>query len=251
MQGTAVAQNGCAIHNTTTKNNEQITYKVYYTFAGAWIGAGEAVFTNQLERFNGGYAYHVIGDGRTYKSYDWFFKVRDRYETYMDTSSMLPLKFVRNVNEGGFKFSQNVIFNHNTKRAISTKGVKKVPSCVQDVLSSIYYARNIDFSKYKVGAKIPFSLFLDDEVYEIYIRYLGKEVKHTKHGVFNTIKFKPLLINGTIFKGGEEMMVWVTDDENKIPVHIETPIIVGSIRVDLIGYKNLRNSAKGVVKMYK
>src|SRR5690606_12641754 len=113
--------------------------------------------------------------------------------------------------------------------------------CTQDILSAIFYARNIDYSKYKPGAKIPFTLFLDEQVYELYIQYLGKEKIKTRYGTFNTIKISPLLIEGTIFKGGDEMMIWVTDDKNHIPVRVSSPIIVGSIKVDLMGYSNLRN----------
>lgn len=245
------AQEICTIRNSTTQNGEKITYKVYYTVAGTYIGAGTAVFTNKYELYNGLPTYHITGDGKTFSSYDWFFKVRDLYESYIDTATMLPVKFVRNVNEGGFKLYQHVVFNRKTKRALSTKANHEVPACVQDVLSSIYYARNIDFSKYKVGDKIPFSLFLDEKVYEIYIRYLGKEKLNTRHGTFNTIKFKPLLIEGTIFKGGELMNVWVTDDKNKIPVHIETPITVGKIKVDLIAAEHLKNPSTGIINLYK
>ncbi|MEK0750762.1 DUF3108 domain-containing protein, partial [Mycobacterium ulcerans] len=97
-----------------------------------------------------------------------------------------------------------------------------MPDCVQDVLSAIYYARNIDYDRYKPGDKIPFSLFLDDEVYDIYIRYLGKEQVNTRYGTFNAIKFKPLLIKGTIFEGGEQMTVWVSDDHNKVPLRVDS-----------------------------
>jgi hypothetical protein len=107
-------------------------------------------------------------------------------------------------------------------------------------LSAIYYARNIDFNKYKVGDKIPFSMFLDNEVYNLYIRYLGKETIKTKKGKFKAIKFKPLLIKGTIFEGGEKMNVWVSDDANHVPVRVESPISVGKVQVDLIDYKSLR-----------
>jgi len=241
----------CNLVNKSTQNKEQITYKVYYTFAGAWIGAGVATFTNKLENYKGKPVYHIVGDGKTLRTYDWFFKVRDKYESYIDTSTMLPYKFVRRVNEGGYKKFNIVNFNRKRNSASSNDGVKKVPPCVQDVVSSIYYARNIDFNKYKKGAKIPFSIFLDNKVYNIYIRYLGKVKLTTKHGVFMTIKFKPLLIDGTIFEGGEKMTVWITDDDNKIPVHIETPILVGKVRIDLVKYKNLRNPTKGVLKMYK
>jgi len=115
-----------------------------------------------------------------------------------------------------------------------------VPSCVQDVISSIYYARNIDFSKLKVNDKIPFNMFLDNQVYEIYVRYLGKDIVKTKYGRFRAIKFKPLLIKGTIFEGGEKMTVWVSDDGNHIPLRVESPITVGKIQVEMMDFRNRR-----------
>jgi hypothetical protein len=111
---------------------------------------------------------------------------------------------------------------------------------VQDVLSAIYYARNIDFEKYTIGDKIPFTMFLDNEVYNLYIKYLGKETVKTRYGKFNAIKFKPLLVKGTIFDGGEKMTVWVSDDANHIPLRIQSPISIGSVKVDMMMYRNLR-----------
>ena len=105
---------------------------------------------------------------------------------------------------------------------------------------AIYYLRNIDFNKYKPEEKIPFNLFLDNQVYNVYIKYLGKETVKTQYGTFNAIKFKPLLLKGTIFEGGEKMTVWVSDDPNHIPLRIESPIVVGSVKVDMMQYRNLR-----------
>jgi hypothetical protein len=167
--------------------------------------------------------------------------VRDKYESFIDTASLQPYKFMRNIWEGDFKKTETVLFNQQSNTATSPAGTFKVPECVQDVLSSIYYARNIDFAKYKPGDKIPFSMFIDDKVYNLYIRYLGKEIIKTRYAKFRAIKFKPLLIEGTIFEGGEKMVVWVTDDQNKIPVRIESPISVGSVKVDMMGYKNIRH----------
>jgi hypothetical protein len=120
---------------------------------------------------------------------------------------------------------------------------------VQDVLSSIYFARNIDFDQYKPEDKIRFSMFLDNEVYEMYIRYLGKETVKTRYGKFKAIKFKPLLIKGTIFEGGEKMTVWVSDDQNRIPVRIESPISVGSVKVDMIYNRNLRHRLSSLISL--
>jgi len=231
----------CGVKNSAFQENELLTYRVYYTLAGVFISGGEANFTTVLENLNGRMVYHISGSGKTTSFMDNIFKVRDKYETFIDTATLQPLKFIRNVDEGGFKIYENVTFNKETDAAITNKGIFKVPSCVQDVMSSIYYARNLDFSKLKPNDKIPFSMFLDNEVYPLYIRYLGKEVIKTKYGKFRAIKFKPLLIQGTIFTGGEKMTVWVSDDANHIPLRVESPISVGSIKVDMMDFRNRRS----------
>jgi hypothetical protein len=137
----------CGVRNNAFSAGEQLTYKVFYTVAGVYVGAGEASFTSTLERLNNKPVYHIVGDGKTYSFYDNFFKVRDRYETYIDTLTMQPYKFIRNVYEGGYKKYENVTFNKATNTAITNDGVFKVPGCVQDVISAIYYSRNIDFNK--------------------------------------------------------------------------------------------------------
>lgn len=238
----------CGIRNTATSSGEVLNYKVYYTLAGAYFGAGEATFSNVLEMFQQKPVYHLSGEGHTYSSYDWFYRVRDLYESYVDTTTMLPLKFLRNVHERNYRVYNSALFNHKTLQVVTTHGVFGIPACTQDVLSAIYYARNIDFNQYAVGDKIPFNLYLDDHVYPIFIRYLGKEIITTKYGKYKTIKFKPLLIEGTIFKGGEDMTVWVSDDLNKVPVMVETPILIGSIRVFLSAYQGLRYKSTAFIK---
>ena len=83
-------------------------------------------------------------------------------------------------------------------------------------------------------------MFLDDEVYHLYIRYVGKEKIKTRYGKFNSIKIKPLLIKGTLFEGGEKMNAWISDDPNHLLLRVESPIAVGSIKVDMMGYSHLR-----------
>jgi hypothetical protein len=239
----------CGTKNTAFKADEVVTMKVFYSTLGAYIGAGEATFTTTLERFNGKAVYHCVGEGKSYSFFDNFFKVRDRYESYIDTASLIPYKFIRNVDEGGYKKYNNVTFNQAAGTAVSTNGVFKVTNCIQDVVSAVYYARNIDFNKYKVNDKIPFDMFLDDEVYHLYIRYLGKEKIKTRYGKFNAIKFKPLLIKGTIFEGGEKMNAWVSDDPNHLLLRVESPIAVGSIKVDMMGYQNLRYPLSSLIRV--
>ncbi len=239
----------CGIRNTAFKDGEVITMRVYYTTLGMYLGAGDASFTTSLERYNGKPVYHCVGEGKTFSFFDNFFKVRDRYETYIDTATMLPVKFIRNVSEGGYKAYNNVTFNHTTNTAITAKGVYKVTSCIQDVISATYYARNINFTRYKPGDKIPFDMFLDDEIYHLYLRFIGRETIKTRYGKFRSIKLKPLLVKGTIFEGGEDMNLWISDDPNHIMLRAESQITVGSIKVDMMGYRNLRYPLTSLVNI--
>ena len=239
----------CGLKNIAFKDGEAVTMKVYYATLGMYVAAGEATFTVTNEKYNGRQTYHCVGVGKSYSFFDNFYKVRDRYESYIDTVTMLPVKFLRNVNENGTKIYNNVTFNHTAGTAVSTKGVFKIPACVQDVVSAMYYARNINFDKYKAGDKIPFDMYLDDEVFHLYLRYVGKEIIKTRYGKFRSIKFKPLLVKGTMFKGGENMEVWISDDPNHLLLRVESPIVVGSIKVDMMGYKNLKYPLKSLISL--
>lgn len=244
---TSGKEDNCGLRNTAYKADEEVKMKVFYSAIGLYIGAGEAIFTAKLDRFSGKPVYHLVGEGKTYPAFDNFFKVRDRYESYIDTASLLPYKFVRNVDEGGYKSYNNVTFNQDANKAISTNGVFDVTNCIQDVVSMVYYVRNIDFDKYKANDKILFDMFLDDEVFHMYVRYLGKERIKTRYGRFNAIKIKPLLLKGTIFEGGEKMTAWLSDDPNHLLLRVESPIAVGSIKVDMMSYKNLRHPLTSMI----
>lgn len=230
----------CGIKNSSFKNGEEIKMKVYYNTLGIYIAAGEAYFSTSVEKYNGKTVFHCTGEGKTYSFFDKFFKVRDKYETYIDTTTLLPIKFIRNVEEGKTRIYNNVTFNHSAQTAVSTNGIYKIPECIQDIISSIYYARNIDFNKQSPGSRIPYDMFLDNEIYHLSLSYVGKEIVRTRFGKFNAIKFVPLLIKGAIFQGGEKMNVWVSDDPNHIVLRLESPISVGSVKIDMMGYKNLR-----------
>jgi len=232
----------CHVTNTSFQPGEKLTYKIAFKWGAIWLSAGEATFSLETSSYNNKPCLHATGYGSTYRSYDWFFKVRDKYETYFDPESMLPYKFVRDVSEGGYNFYNNVTFNHKEGKATSTNGTFDIPECSQDVLSAVYYMRCIDINNYKVNDTIPIKVFLDDKNYPLYVRYMGREELNTKAGKFKCIVIKPLLISGTIFKGGEEMKVYVTDDANKIPVRISSPILIGEIMCELISYSGLRNS---------
>jgi len=238
----------CGIANTTTQDREEISYTVYYSLSGMYVHAGDAIFTNYLEKINGKQVFHAVGKGWSNSRYDWIYKVRDLYETWMDAETFQPIRFRRDALEGKNRKIEQFYFNHLNNTIHSDSMVFKAPPCIQDVLSAVYYSRNLDFSLYKKNDTIPFTMFLENQVHPLHIRYIGKEEVKTKFGKFRAIKFKPLLVEGTIFEGGENMTVWVSDDEARVPVRIESRILIGSIKVDMTGFKNLRHPLTSMVK---
>ncbi|MBM3441962.1 MAG: DUF3108 domain-containing protein [Bacteroidetes bacterium] len=238
--GQTASDDFCGISNSVFAPGEKVVFKVFYNVIGIYVDAGDATFTVEKTLYQNRPTYHLTGLGTSNPHYDWIFKVRDKYESYIDTATLRPYRFQRDVYEGGYTIKETVQFDPVKNRAVTAKGSYSVPPCVQDVLSAIYYARNIDFNRYKPGDKIPFHMFIDEQVYPVYIRYLGKEVVKNRFGRYRAIKFSPLLISGTLFSGGEKMVVWVSDDGNRIPLRIESPISVGSVKVDMKSCYNLR-----------
>jgi hypothetical protein len=246
-----VAQDKCPVKNQSFQPNELLTYEIFYNWGAIWMETGEVSFKTTLIDLNNTKVYHFSGNGFTYRKFDWFYKVRDQYESFADTLSLKPLRFVREVNEGNSFAHDDYVFN-TSKGTIYTAEIRnkkklkldslKLKSCTNDVLTAIYYSRCLDFSLYKPNDTIPITFVLDGIIYPSYMRYKGKEIINTEIlGPVRCIKFSPKLLEGTIFKSGEGMTVWATDDENKIPIHVETPITVGSIKVKLIKYSGLRN----------
>jgi hypothetical protein len=243
-------QKECGIINPAFAMGESLEYKVIYNWGMVWLESGFASFTVNESFLNGKRCYFFHGKGSSYPKYDWFYKVRDNFEVHLDSATLRPLKFQADILEGKKHDRHTYLFNNRTNKVftIINRGIKPVEidtlnanSCSVDVLTAIYYARSIDYSSCKINDTIGISIILDGKLYGIYVRYLGKTVYHSKElGHYNCIKFSPLLVEGTIFKEGEGMTVTVTNDENKIPLYIETPILVGTVKVFLTSFKGLR-----------
>jgi hypothetical protein len=230
----------CNIKNTSFKAGENVSYKIYYMLAGVHFEAGVVHFKCADEQLNGKAVYHITAVGKTIPFYDHLYKVRDLYETYIDTGSLLPYKFIRSTLEGGAKKYENIMFNRDVHTVISDSGVFKVPACVKDPLGALYYIRNMQVENLRPGDKIDFEMFLDNKLYKSYVRFIGKEIITTSYGKFHAIKIKALLIKGTMFEAGEKMTVWVTDDPNHIPIRVQAAIHIGNVKADLVEYQNNR-----------
>lgn len=241
----------CDINNDAFFSGEELKYEISYSWGLIWLEAGQVTFKVEKAQHNGIQCYKLSGIGGTYPSYDWIYKVRDRFECWVDTATLKPFRYIRDVKEGGRTFYNECFFNFQKQKAYCvTLESKKAPrldtvpisSCSFDPLTMIYFSRNLDYSKYRMKDTIPISLFLDNKIYALYIRYMGKEkFKMNDKSLANCIKFSPLLVEGTIFKGGEEMKVWATDDMNKIPIHVEAPILVGTVKANIVSWRGVRN----------
>ena len=185
---------------------------------------------------------HVVGKGWSKGALSWFFKVEDRYETFIDEDAILPWKFIRHVREGGYELDREILFNQYSDKAFVFQNDKKeyqVAPNTQDLLSAFYYARTLDLQNAKVGQEFVINTFFDREMYPLKIKFLGKEIIKTKLGRFSCLKFRPLVEQGRVFKEEEDMTIWISNDANKVPIRVTSDLLVGSINMDLVEYKNL------------
>jgi len=229
-----------SVKHNAFQAGEKLEYRIHYGV----IGAGTAKMeVHQLDqKIAGREVYHMVGTGKSKGAFDWFFKVRDRYETYMDVEGVFPWLFVRNVNEGGYKIHQTYKFAQNKKKVDNGKGKTfETPLGVQDMLSSFYYARTIDFSKAKKKEVFTIWSFVDDELWPLKIRYMGRYTIKVSGKKYRALKFHPVVQKGRLFENEEDVTVWVSDDGNKIPLLAEGKVLIGSVKMELTKYSGLAN----------
>ncbi len=235
------------LENSTFQSGEELVYKIYYNLNFVWIPAGEVTFKITDE----GAQYHLAATGRTYGSYEWFYKVRDNYDTYVEKTTMLPTLSIRDVSEGSYRLFDKVSYDQKNKKAsyergndkntIYKRGLINLNDCMHDVLSVVYYSRTLDYSSAAVGQEFPIKLMLDEEVVPLKYKFLGKEDKKIRdQGKWSTIKISPQVVSGHVFKEGTEMKIWASNDANKIPLMIESPVSVGSVKIVLKEWKGLK-----------
>lgn len=226
------------------KLGENFTYNI--SFAGIKVGDA-SLKINSIKNINDKSCYQIIGTGKTTPFFDFFFKVRDTYETLLDTSSVLPVKFKRDISEGGFKKLQIYEFNHNNNIVNSKDTSYYIYNDSQDMLSALFFARTFNAADLKINDKFFIPIFMDEENYFLEIKYLHKDTLNTNFGFIECLVFKPLMQEGRVFENGEKMKVWISNDENHILLKVETQIWAGKIEAELIDYSNLKFPKKTII----
>ena len=222
-------------------SGEFMKFKIYYNLFP--FTAGYATLNVSDVTFNGVPHYFVDGGGRTSGIFRMF-PVDDIYQTYINKNTMLPTKFVRNISEG--KFKKNIIqyFDHEKKEVKVVDNIDKTTKIykssknIQDMISAFYYLRTMDFNDKKAGDFVSFDVFMDEEIYPFKMKILGRELKKTKFGKINCLKLQPYFQKGRVFKAEEGITFWVTDDKNHFPVEVKADLLVGSLKAELIEYRN-------------
>jgi hypothetical protein len=225
---------------------EYAKYKIIYKFSEAWVTAGHLNFEISERAVNGKRHLVCVAKANTTPAFDLFYKVRDEYATVMDPIALVPKFFLRRVNEGGFKISNDFDFHHDSlfvnadiedSKTLRSNNTYRILENTQDLISAMLYCRTLNYNALDSGNSYKFPLFIDNELHHIGIRYLGKVKTSTEYGEYDCIVLQPFLLTGRVFAEADQMRIYITDDAQRIPVYIESPLRVGKIVGVLIKYR--------------
>jgi len=227
---------------TVYQPGEELIYSLKYGF----IKGGEAKLMVRDTVMSGKNVHHVVATGKTVGMADVIYKVRDTYESFINPETDLPLKAIRNIREGSYRYYNEVLFEHEHADSAKVKSQKSgehwVPENIQDIISAFYFARKHKFNEsLKEGALIEIKTWFSDELFPLRIRYRGFEVINTPLGKFECYKFSPVTEVGRAFKNEDDMQVWISRDRNKIPVKIRFKLRVGAFTCNLQQFRGLHN----------
>jgi len=226
------------VNNNAFKVGEKLEYTISYGFFNAARASLEV--KSHPKKIKGREVVHIVGKGKSISAFDWFFKIRDRYETYIDKNEIIPMVFVRRVNEGGYKKAQDYFFDHK-KGMVKTAKEESfiIPYGVQDMLSAFYYARTMNYANAKKGDIFTIKSFVDGEIFPIKIAFGGRKIIKIDKGKYNCLVFHPRVQEGRVFKTKEDLTFYISDDENKIPILLKANVKIGSLKMELTHFKNL------------
>jgi hypothetical protein len=215
---------------------ERLVFDMKYGF----IKAGEAVmWIPAYEWVEGNQCLQVQFTVKSSPTFSFFFEVVDRYETYLDVKEIYPWRFEQHIKEGKYKRDFSAIFDQKTHVAKTTEGNFPIPPNVHDILSAFYYARTLDYSKSRPGDKVMLQNFYKDKTYPLAVKFVGREAINVNAGKFNCIIVEPLVQEGGLFKSEGRILLWLTDDDRKMPVQVSTKVLIGSITAELREYYGL------------
>ena len=242
------------IENEAFKPGERLQWRFYYD---AWLtgkitaGIGIAEVKETEKTFDGRPVLHIDSEGTSKGMFNWFYKVRDEFDSYIDKEFLAPHYFIRRTREGGYKKNDEYTFNQTKNYVITRTDTVTTPPYVQDFISAVFFSRTINTDTLESGDIIPISFFIDDSVYTSALIFEGKEVVEIKLGKFRCLRFKPGMATGEVFSNKYPMTLWVTDDKNHIPILGVSAIIVGNVKAELMEFEGLANPMTSLIELYE
>lgn len=227
------------------QGGEYLSFTLNYGF----VTGGRGYFTVNDTIIHNKKVYHIVGRGETTGLADMIFKVRDSYESFVDPQTNLPVKAIRNIREGRYRYYNEVVFDRDSSLVKSQKsGNHNVQDGILDIISAFYYARNHKFNdNMKEGEIIEFMTYFSDKPYPLRIKYRGIDMVKTQYGKIECYKFSPVTEVGRAFETEDDMQVWITHDRNRIPVKIKFDLKVGSFTCEIDGFKGLKYPFESIV----
>lgn len=218
---------------------EVLQYKLKYGFITAAEGTLKVL--NSDLKFGDKPTYKLVVDARTSGTFDIFYKIRDHYDSYIDKTTLTPYFYQENVREASYKRQDKARFSQETRKVVSNRGTFTAPTDQTfDLVSAYYFARSLEISKMKIGDQFKLNYFLGDNIHQLEIKYVGKEVVDSKLGKIRCLKFSPSIDPGRIFRKDSNLYLWITDDGNRVPVKAQVEIIVGAVTMEIKSAEGLK-----------
>ncbi len=223
---------------------ERLVFDLGYSF----IIAGEAVFAiPAIDTVAGRPAYRIEFTVNSTPSFSWIYKVEDKYQTFVDVSGLFPWRFTQRIREGSYKRDFEAEFDQRRNIAKTSEGTYSIPQYVHDVVSAFYYARTFDFASMRPGQKTNLKNFYKDSTYTLAVKFLGYQKISVDAGTFDCFLIEPLMTEGGLFRSKGRILIWLTNDERRIPVKVSTEVPVGSIVAELREYSGLSGPLKAKI----
>ena len=215
---------------------ERLRYHMDFSFVQA--GLSEMAIVG-VDSINGRPSFHVRSRVRSTRTIDLIYKVRDLVESWFDTDYIFGQRYERRIREGGYKSLKFYDYNHETgwvsiSNEYGPKGTTPFLPFSHNVISALYYVRT---QPLEAGAEIVVPLHDMDVQYPLVVKVYGREEIKVPAGTFTCWKVEPVLVSEGLFKMAGRLVVWISDDEHRIPVMMSSKIPVGNIDGKLVEYR--------------
>ena len=236
--------------NTSIASGEKLTYTASYNMSGILTDLAQVTMETTPIKTSKATLLRLKCTATTYSKWDSFFKIRDLYESYVNPKTLTPYLYNRDINEGSYYKNMKYTFSHKTKTVKSVQKKKKnqtenktisISSGTKDIVSTMYYIRLYDYANMAIGTSKTFTILFDREEVKAKITYLGKETITTAIGQKACYKLAIGSSKADVLQGKNSNFLWVTADENKIPVYGKFKIPVGNGELKIKSATGLKN----------